>query len=136
MTDIPETEKAWAAGFFDGEGSISFLKVGGAKKGHHYLCVSISNINTNGIQRVGRWFGGRVYFEQSRQCSRWVARSRVAEAFLAAIKPYVCQKLEAIEIAEAFQATVGRRGTRVISPAHRAERITLRERLRAANARD
>jgi hypothetical protein len=55
----PATERAWAAGFFDGEGSVGFVKQGRNRK----LLVSIAQVDRQALDRfraavVGR---GTVY---------------------------------------------------------------------------
>jgi hypothetical protein len=120
-----QTDLAWAAGFFDGEGSVSFGKAG--KPGHRYLLVSVSNNDTRGLESLHAWFGGRFYFELSRRCSRWTIRSRHAEAFLKSIRPYVRLKGDVIDVALRFQETIGPRGTRCVT----ADVWDMRERLHA-----
>jgi hypothetical protein len=41
-----DLECAWAAGFFDGEGSTSFFS-----KSNHHICVSISQVNKETLNR-------------------------------------------------------------------------------------
>ena len=130
---VSEIECAWAAGFFDGEGSVSFAKVAGK---HRYLLVSVSCNARSGLERLHRWWGGRLYFENSRRCNRWILRSRQAEAFLRDIRPHISLKGEVIDVAMEYQKTVGYRGCRVISEEDRATRIRLHAELLAINARD
>jgi hypothetical protein len=56
MASVAETELAWAAGFFDGEGSTSLTKT-------RYLSVSVNQKHLDPIERFHRALGGlgRVY---------------------------------------------------------------------------
>ena len=98
---------AWAAGFFEGEGSVRISKP--ALRNWGSLCVDIPNTDESLVRFFGQW-GGSVHFhpQQGRRRAywRWRVSSRQAAAFLAEIRPYVRSErvLAKIDHGLAFQA--------------------------------
>ena len=101
---------AWAAGFFDGEGSINIVR---QKRAHgetinHQLLVSVSQVDPRPLQYLQEHFGGSIYTRKFKKAEHkiansWSIRTQQAEDFLRAIRPYVRVKGEQIDIALAFR---------------------------------
>ena len=87
---MTETDIAWAAGFFDGEGCIL---PNYNRKGKTILRVTVGQIYLPPLEHLKLLFGG--YLEtQPRKTPlqtyyRWVVEYRKAKAFLEAVKPYL-----------------------------------------------
>lgn len=89
MTDV---ELAWAAGLFEGEGTVRINKPGRRNWGH----LAVSVVNTD--RQVVEWFQSRWpgYMKvatgmrpSQRQAWVWVTAAKRAATFLAAIRPFV-----------------------------------------------
>lgn len=65
-----DTERAWAAGFFDGEGWIG---VSSAKNGHTYLKIAVVQTELSTLERFNRIVGGagRIYERTKYQPAHW-----------------------------------------------------------------
>ncbi len=92
-----DTERAWAAGFFDGEGHISSLRNGTRIQ----MIVSQRLDGFNILTRFSKAVGvGKLYNLPSRpEIYRWVATSKVEVNWaLSSLWPYLCEpkKLQAI----------------------------------------
>ena len=102
---------AWAAGFFDGEGSINIVRQKKAKPletVHHALLVSVSQVDPRPLQYLQENFGGSIYTRKFKKAEwkiahNWAIRSQQAEDFLRTIRPYARVKGEQIDIALAFR---------------------------------
>lgn len=133
LTDVGVEMLAWAAGFFDGEGSITLRK---QSRRSVSLVINVSNKNLNGLQRLHSHFGGRITCDKrSGGCYCWTASDRVAEQFLRSVRPYLAQKDTVADLAFRFRETIGGKGHRTSD-----EVFALRHRLRAEimeiNAKD
>ncbi len=103
-----EIFKAWAAGFFDGEGCVLVSeKCNGTV---YQLYATITQQNPTALHMIKQRFGGSVtpdktagagYARKNGEflCWRWKATSKTAWDFLAAIEPYSVVKAEQIRIA-------------------------------------
>jgi hypothetical protein len=107
-TKMNEIELAWAAGLFEGEGTVRINKPGVRNWGH----VAVSVVNTD--RQVVDWFQARWpgYMrpatglrEDQRDAWVWVIAARRAIAFLEQIKPFVVRDAvrEKISVAIDFQ---------------------------------
>lgn len=95
--DIPETERAWAAGFFDGEGSATYIKA------RRKLEVSAKQVDRRPLDRFVKAVGwGKVYGPydsggnanpyNSKPCHRWQLNGEVPICdFLTKIGPYLSE---------------------------------------------
>ena len=93
MSDIPETMKAYAAGFFDGEGCISISKNG-------TVDVRITNTAFNVLSKIQEYFGGTITNRSQKVNKRQYAYSFYGENainFLTVVKPYLIEKLPQAE---------------------------------------
>lgn len=146
MDTITKTELAYAAGFFDGEGSIgiAFTKNTNGKR-YHRLMISIVQTDPRPLLWIKARFGGYMGTGKMHNLGRklaytWQSNSQVAEDFLRTIRPYLIVKAEQADIALAFRETKrntragmvhGRKGQSKdpVTPALEAEREVLRNRL-------
>lgn len=97
-------EIAWAAGFFDGEGSIGIYATG--KTGYQYrLSVQVSQKgNTDSLEKFKELFGGQISCQdKSQNYWRWMVYSRQAGNMLEIILPYLVVKKKQAEVALSFQ---------------------------------
>jgi hypothetical protein len=97
---------AWAAGFFDGEGSVSLLwRQGNRRHGQvpasrgkwWHLQLTLTNTDVESLQKFREVMGvGNVYprkiVDGRRQVYFWVATSLAAEVALKALLPYLVTK--------------------------------------------
>jgi hypothetical protein len=97
MPNIIDTELAWMAGFFDGEGCIrlSKLKRYGNRQGIHYgRGVTISNTDRDSLEIFKLYFGGSIQLHTKQSLKhktayKWVACSRMADNFIDKVYPYL-----------------------------------------------
>lgn len=152
MNDITEVDKAYAAGLFDGEGSVQIpfpKNTNGVR--YHKLQVSVANTDPRPLLWLKERFGGdvshllRIPKTGTKPGLRWACGNRIAAAFLEAVRPYLIIKAEQTDIALAFRETVrkpggmthGRHGTakNPVTLAIVETREGLRQRLMALNKR-
>lgn len=100
MTD---TFLAWCGGFFDGEGSLDIYRRRRRGTCVYLLRANITQKDPLPLRIVRDNFGGHLA-EPGRgsSCWKWVAATRVAEAFLRAIHPYTIVKAPQIYVALSF----------------------------------
>jgi hypothetical protein len=139
-------ELSWAAGLFEGEGSIMIRRHvrGEARHGVCHLVCAVQMTDDEPVLLFHQWWGGRVGYKErsdqlnSRPTAQWRVMARVAAAFLTDIRPYlrtdrVCEKAElAIEF-QAQKIAPGRPGQAIPGYAERQEHFHLR--MKALNAR-
>lgn len=101
----------YAAGFFDGEGTVYIRKARNGKYWHYRLEVAVGNTNREVLEAHKETFGGAVYEINikrviakgwSRQY-KWQMNCSQAEVFLAAIAPHVIIKREYVELGLLFR---------------------------------
>ena len=96
--NIPETELAWMAGFFDGEGSIMLSKVVNDNGGvcfHRRVCVV--NTRRDILDIFQRYFGGTIrenthqtkYNPNAKPIYSWECSTKQSAYFVGMIKPYL-----------------------------------------------
>ncbi len=97
-----DTEKAWAAGFFDGEGSINIEE---PRKARGYsLKVSISQNDPRPLVKIAEIWGGSVKQRRGGLHSDWKLVSRSAGEFLMDISSFLVVKSEQATLAIEFQS--------------------------------
>lgn len=113
MDSDRNTEAAYAAGLFDGEGCvlIAYPRSGNkSRRRYHRLDVSVSNTDIRALVWLKEHFEGRINklsrFGRSRDAWQWRANDGTAETFLQTILPFVIIKREQVEIAIAFRQTI------------------------------
>lgn len=141
--NLTETQKAYTAGFFDGDGTIS-IQGGTDKKGNQHWALEIKfyNCNLKVLQTIKRWIGIGSIAERKRT-SRWrinyalKVRGVSARNLLAEIYPYLIIKKPQAEIALEFSSTFTTydysgsswRGGRKLKPATISKRKKLKAKL-------
>jgi hypothetical protein len=111
---LSQTEIAYIAGLFDGEGSISILRNEYnrvARRGfpRYDLCISICNQHHGVLKEVQAEFGGSLGSNGSSYY--WRASSLKAKIFLEAVQPYLKIKKPQLEIVLLFQELKSQHGT-------------------------
>lgn len=136
-----EVTAQWAAGFFDGEGTVDirFRRTHGGKYERFELRAQIVQRDPAPLLLVAERYGGSVQ-GNGHGCHAWVASSRTAEAFLRDIAPHSICKADQIAVALRFAARLsipgqqmrnsGRRGFALLSAEERAARAALMLELR------
>lgn len=95
-------ELAWAAGFFDGEGTVSLIRWKKSPRGKEYLTVSIGqSYVTEELERFGRAVG----FPQTKVSGpfrgtsgnrgpvyKWQASGKRAHCVMQRLLPYLCSR--------------------------------------------
>jgi hypothetical protein len=149
-TELPPDAQAdaispqYAAGFFDGEGSVSICKtkVAAWPRPYYTFQVNITNTDLEVLTRMQRTFGGSVK-KRKREKRKWkqcyVLRlcSWDAFTFLQRIAPFVIVKRRQAEVGIEFQQTMRHVGNRW-GPTSQQEwdrREALYRKIRRLNAR-
>lgn len=96
---------AYAAGFFDGEGCVSFTLEKNNKSAS--ISATIGNTNKEVLDYIHKVFGGRTSFylsnnDKHKDVHSWDINGRECIHFLTAIKPWTIVKYEQICLAEFF----------------------------------
>ena len=91
MSQSSRLEVAWAAGFFDGEGSTSCH----ARGAYRSLQMSVSQVERSPLERFRQALGRRGTISQPRRTkcqpiSQWRAYSAEANAAIELLYPYLC----------------------------------------------
>lgn len=138
MPNLNEPEKAYIAGFLDGDGCICmFAKVPKNKQHrrslHYSFTVTIGNTDSEIIQYLFSKFGGSMYKRKKtrknwRVFQYWRICDRHASAFLKMIYPYLRIKRKQAEIIIKFRNEVRHSGT-MLSPEILQKRETYRKQL-------
>lgn len=107
---MDDLDLAYAAGFFDGEGSVSIMKSIATKTTSHLrMVVQIGNTNLDVLEYLQIMFGGWIHtrVREGNRKTQYVLllHSRQAESMLKQIKPYVKVKVKQIDLALDFQDT-------------------------------
>jgi hypothetical protein len=130
---IDQIDKAWAAGFFEGEGSISISSRKSVGE-HGMMFVEIAQVDPAPIDWLNeRWPGGkylcRPKTENARPFYRWMRIAWKAHEFLWDIRPYLIRPdvLYRAEVAIAFQAQKKRTHENRTSEYRERQQIFMRE---------
>jgi hypothetical protein len=103
MADLPEPEKAYAAGFFDGEGCVQIYMRGDSSRTKNCLRValSVSGTDTRPLAWLQERWGGNIRIDESqvgvdrrgitsrKPLARWIVWALEGEAFARDILPYL-----------------------------------------------
>lgn len=100
MEYVSETEIAWAAGFFDGEGCIMIIADG---RGIPYLRLYIDQKVEEPIRKLHNLFGGSVSYSEKKKIHRLQISSTQAASALESLLPYLTVKREQAILAMDFQ---------------------------------
>lgn len=136
---MAQIETAYAAGFFDGEGSVSIV----FRDAQLTLLVQVVQKNPEPLKHLKDRWGGTLYRRPAGSTSAgaaygelyfWSIRSLKASRFLQDISPFLHVKTEAVAKGLEFQATKLTRGTaRLLSSEMPNLRLKYREQLMALN---
>lgn len=151
-----DTDAAYAAGFFDGEGAVMIWRQTKSRsdsngRRYHRLHVSVRQTSIEPLKWLAQRFAGTITpirldrsnpkNAKSKDAWVWVLSSARAAEFLKAIRPFVVLKQERIDLALRFQATAmkpvrtGGKGWQKITPELWAQREAMREKLMLLNKR-
>lgn len=108
---ITDSDRAYAAGLLDGEGSI-VIRAQHVKKRQYSSFVLRVSI-TNGFYPIFDWlqarWGGHISWRNRaaprRPCGDWILTSKAAAVFLLDVQPYVRIKHDQVKNGLSFQAT-------------------------------
>ena len=111
---LTEIEKAYIAGFFDGEGSISINKFRANnpnyKCPHYILTVTLTNTNLEIIEEIHEKLGASKQMRKRewgkshwKTCYAWMASANKALIVLKLIRPYLKVKAKQADLAISFQ---------------------------------
>lgn len=130
-TDSPSpAQVAWAAGFFDGEGSVYL------KRSHerHLPAVVVGNTVRLPLEELQRWYGGTIYAmkvkDGRRPCWAWqVSGARGVRPFLLSVREHLRVKRQQADVMLDFCELIASPGGRPTSPENLAEREVLTRRI-------
>lgn len=140
-----DVDKAWAAGFFDGEGSISIRTL--RQNGHVYrgLYIRVAQVDRTPLDRLVTIFGVGVTRLYRRHDDRrapyhdWYTAGISAAGVLEQMLPYLTVKRTRALLAIEFQQLVGTRGrgnrTRNLSLDEQLQREVIWAKMRYLNLR-
>lgn len=113
--------EAYAAGFFDGEGTVDirYRKTHGGKYDRFELRCSMSQVNTEVLHWFHANFGGSVCSRKSGAISQWVVVGPSATDFLRRVHPFLIVKREQASIGLEFGETLVGPRTGTIKGYHR-----------------
>src|SRR5215469_13265102 len=126
---------AYAAGLFDGEGSITIgrRKTKGARKPTYFVEILMGNTSLSVLEWMKQKFGGRIthnggnrHNENHRQAWRWMASTRQAGRVLRLLLPFLKIKEKQAKLAISFQERVSKYNARNGNPLTEDE-LTWRE---------
>lgn len=127
---LTETEKAYLAGLFDGDGCVTINKIqlSGRPNPAHCLSAQYAQKERSLLVRWQEKTGlGNVYEHSATGGSQWIMNGQDAETFLTMVLPYLDLKRTEAEIGLKFRKTQHGRASRHQTP---APIIELRERYR------
>lgn len=142
LRQFQDTDLAWAAGFFDGEGCIGIRhkKRPANKAAWFVLEVCIVNTNEAALRRIKSIFFGTVHkrkkVEGRQQIFSWQSTSKAAERFLQAIEQYSLVKNKRIRLALEFRGLGQKKPYQQISMTHYRRAAELAEEIRQLNGRN
>lgn len=144
---LTDTEKAWAAGFVDGEGCITISKQ--IRKNRptpaYRVFVTISNTKKNSLELFKEEYGGEIYDYKEQRKDRygvkwanayhWYCPITSSERFLTEILPYLRLKNEQANLALAFIQTRTNYTNRQVPEEELALRENFRQQIHQLNSK-
>lgn len=102
-----QTDLAWAAGFFDGEGWVMVTRKRSGDRMRFGLQVAVGQTSLEPLEKFQVWFGGRIHRLVDRPRShpvwQWRVGSWMARAVLQQLLPFLVVKRAEAETAIRFQ---------------------------------
>lgn len=131
-TEITELEKAYSAGLFDGEGSVTYFVT---KKGWASTTLYVANSVPAPILWLRDKFGGFVQAlspakKHHLNCFRWTLSGEASEEFAKAILPYTKVKTDQLRLYLEARACESFQG-RVLPPEVRESRLDYERAIKA-----
>ena len=137
---LTETEKAYLAGFFDGDGCvvINRIKCPGRRSASYCLVASLFQKNLGLLERWQRKVGfGSIYCNKANGMHQWHMSGQNAETFLQMLLPYLDLKHREAEIGLRFRKTQHGRIPQHAAPKHIIKlREQYRQMMKAAKNRE
>ena len=103
IMEIEELDKAYAAGFFDGEGCVRIAAPRGNRG--YTVIVSVGQKDVAPLLFLRKIWGGQIAHRMKTDSSEWTISSALAGEFLSAIAPYLKCKKEVSRLALELQKT-------------------------------
>lgn len=138
MPTISDTDKAWAAGIIEGEGSIRITPPGA--RNTCSLFVSVTSTDRDMLEHLSA-HGGSIGAESKRPgrkaYQRWTIVSRQAGGFLEAIRPFcrVARIVAKVDLALEFQAQKAHATQIRDRDAYDATQMAYHDQMKALNVR-
>ena len=112
-SELNETDLAWAAGFFDGEGSVQVVaRKNGNKFQYFQLTINAPQINKEPLLKLQAMFHGQINpvkgLGTRRQSYTWTLHAAKAKDALNLMLPYLIVKRNEAELALQFQSTLSK----------------------------
>lgn len=141
---MKETDISWAAGFFDGEGTIQVIGKGYRRNPHdvtvhlqYQLVIAVTQKDFRPIQKLIEMFGGTLFVHKhpykGYQLHRWTCVANVARAALEAMLPFLVYKNEQAKVALEFQDHVnlwrGKKGMKTLPTEVWQRRLEYKQRI-------
>ena len=111
-------DKAWAAGFIDGDGMISFYRRRDRRQ-EFYIQVSATNTNRAPLEKLQLMFGGSICSMHKPKASRkwkeswyWIVARGTAERVIHVLMPFLVAKHPQAALALKARELVVKRGQR------------------------
>lgn len=128
---LSNEDRAYVAGFFDGEGSLTIARFGKLRK-TYWLMVCLTNKNLAVLTWIQSLYGGRLQEKPRLRPERWaraftltINRKADSKAFLESVQPFVRIKRQQVEHALAFLSLPPRRWRYVRRPGSWPLKITV-----------
>lgn len=138
MSDLLEVEKAYLAGFFDGEGTVAvYQSAAPSKHGPRPIWifqVQIANTSLRSLERVVSLVGGTISRKSQgkpnwRQGYVWRICGNGAAEFMRAVRPYTV--IKSVEIDEALRfRSLGKSRGHLQTPLELAEKLGIVTRIK------
>lgn len=114
MTELSREQLViWAAGFFDGEGSVGLFRARGGGK-VMTLRVRVGQKTRESLDRFVLLWGGNIWHREANghqtEFYVWTKQSRPAYEVLLEMEPYLVVKRSQVQVARDFMSGVGIRG--------------------------
>lgn len=132
-----DLDKAYAAGFFDGEGNICIaVNWHGGKAGKYpvyNMRIGAAQVEPEPLLWLRQRWGGSVRRVEKPFHHHWGCFSRMAATFLRDVVPYLMTKRERAELALKFQASSFQPGRAAHSEEHKLARGAMKAQMNRLN---
>jgi len=111
--EMPPELAAWAAGFFEGEGSVTIQKRkrrGYSSRFAYILRVGVGQRDIKPLELLKTHWGGTYHQLGDRPSWEWFISSNKASEFLRGVRPYLKFRKDLVDLALEFANSKGRSG--------------------------